>query len=170
MSFSWFSSLFLFSLNTTPLSEYPTVYTFTYWRATWMLPSLGNYCWTNLCEGLCIDLSFQVLWVICIAFSHPYFIWTPWKVKINFILGRWKLMLWDWFRGCSQLECVCSVVSDSLQPQGLAGHQAPLSMGFPRQEYWSGLPFPSPGTLPDPGTEPTSLKSSALASRQVLYP
>ena len=30
-------------------------------------------------------------------------------------------------------------------------HQAPLSMGFPRQEYWSGLPFPTPGTLPDPG-------------------
>ena len=30
-------------------------------------------------------------------------------------------------------------------------HQAPLSMGFPRQEYWSGLPFPSSGDLPDPG-------------------
>ena len=35
-------------------------------------------------------------------------------------------------------------------------HQAPLSMGFPRQEYWSGLPLPSPGDLPDPGTEPGS--------------
>ena len=35
-------------------------------------------------------------------------------------------------------------------------HQAPLSMGFSRQEYWSGLPFPSPGDLPDPGTEPGS--------------
>ena len=34
--------------------------------------------------------------------------------------------------------------------------QAPLSMGFFRQEYWSGLPFSSPGDLPDPGTEPTS--------------
>ena len=34
--------------------------------------------------------------------------------------------------------------------------QAPLSTGFPRQEYWSGLPFPSPGDLSDPGTEPTS--------------
>ena len=37
-----------------------------------------------------------------------------------------------------------------------AACQAPLSMGFPRQEYWSGLPFPSPGDLPDPGIEPTS--------------
>ena len=35
-------------------------------------------------------------------------------------------------------------------------HQAPLSMGFPRQECWSGLPFPSPGFLPDPGIKPTS--------------
>ena len=34
--------------------------------------------------------------------------------------------------------------------------QAPLSTGFPRQEYWSGLPFPPPGDLPDSGTEPTS--------------
>ena len=35
-------------------------------------------------------------------------------------------------------------------------HQAPLSMGFFRQEYWSGVPFPPPGDLPDPGIEPTS--------------
>ena len=35
-------------------------------------------------------------------------------------------------------------------------YQAPLSMGFPRQEYCSGLPFPSPGDLPDPGVEPRS--------------
>ena len=34
--------------------------------------------------------------------------------------------------------------------------QAPLSMGFSRQEYWSGLPFPSPGDLPDPGIKPGS--------------
>ena len=34
--------------------------------------------------------------------------------------------------------------------------QAPLSMGFSRQEYWSGLPLPSPGDLPDPGVEPKS--------------
>ena len=43
--------------------------------------------------------------------------------------------------------------------------QAPLSMGFFRQEYWSGLPFPTPGALPDLGIEPTSLASSALAGR-----
>ena len=41
--------------------------------------------------------------------------------------------------------------------------QSPLSMGFSRQEYWSGLPFPSPGDLPDPGIELVSLASPALA-------
>ena len=41
--------------------------------------------------------------------------------------------------------------------------QAPLSMGFSGQEYWNGLPFPSPGHLPNPGIEPASLMSPALA-------
>ena len=42
-------------------------------------------------------------------------------------------------------------------------HQAPLSTGFSRQGYRSGLPFPTPGDLPDPGIEPASLTYSALA-------
>ena len=44
-------------------------------------------------------------------------------------------------------------------------HQAPLSMGFSRQEYWSGLQWPSPGDLPNPGIEPMFLMSPALAGR-----
>ena len=45
-------------------------------------------------------------------------------------------------------------------------HQAPLSMGIPRQEYWHGLPFPSPGDLPDQGIEPGSpaLQADSLPS------
>ena len=42
-------------------------------------------------------------------------------------------------------------------------HQAPLSVGFSGQEYWSGSSFPLPGDLPDPGIEPVSLMSPALA-------
>ena len=42
-------------------------------------------------------------------------------------------------------------------------HQAPLSMGFPRLEHWIGLPFPSSGVLPNPGIEPMSPGSPALA-------
>jgi len=41
--------------------------------------------------------------------------------------------------------------------------QAPLSMGFSKQEYWSGLPFPPPGDLPDPEIKPSSLMSLELA-------
>ena len=44
-------------------------------------------------------------------------------------------------------------------------HQALLSMGFSRQEYWNGLPFPPAGNLPDPGIKPESLMSPALAGR-----
>ena len=60
----------------------------------------------------------------------------------------------------------CSVVSDSATPW-TAARQAPLSVGFSRQEYCSELPCPPPGGLLNPGTEPQSL-SPALA-RQVLY-
>ena len=52
--------------------------------------------------------------------------------------------------------CVsCSVVSDFVTPWTVA-HQAPLSLEFFRQEYWSGLPFPPPGNLSDAGIEPGS--------------
>ena len=53
--------------------------------------------------------------------------------------------------------------SDSFAPWTVA-HQAPLSVGFPRQEYWSELPFPSPGDLPDLGSN-----SGFLFGRQILY-
>ena len=48
------------------------------------------------------------------------------------------------------------VISNSFVIPWTAGRQAPLSMEFPRQEYWSGFPFPSPGDPPNPGIEPVS--------------
>ena len=48
-------------------------------------------------------------------------------------------------------------MSDSSQPQGLQPARLLCPLGFSRQEYWSGLPFPPPGDLPDSGTEPRSL-------------
>ena len=53
---------------------------------------------------------------------------------------------------CTVLVCV----SDSVIPWTIARH-VPLSMEFSRQEYWSGLSFPSPGDLPNPGIKPVSL-------------
>ena len=52
------------------------------------------------------------------------------------------------------------VVSDSFATPRTVARQAPLSMGFPRQAHWSGLPFPSPGDLPDPGIKRTSPASA----------
>ena len=58
---------------------------------------------------------------------------------------------------CAQQSISSLVVSDSVRPHGLyVARQAPLSMGFSRQEYWSGLPFPSPGDLANTGIEPRS--------------
>ena len=67
---------------------------------------------------------------------------------MNWICDR---VISDPDKGC---VCVsCSVVSDSVTPWTIAC-QAPLSMEFSKQEYWSGLPFSSPGDLPDPGIKP----------------
>ena len=56
----------------------------------------------------------------------------------------------------------CLVMSDSLWHHKIVAHQAPLSMEFSTQEYWGGLPFPSPGDLPEPGIEPESPVTPAL--------
>ena len=60
---------------------------------------------------------------------------------------------------------ISSVVSDSFVTQWSVACQVPLSMGFSRQEYWSGLPFPPPGDLPDPRIKTMLLTSPALAGR-----
>ena len=55
-------------------------------------------------------------------------------------------------------------MSDSFGTPSAVAHQAPLSMEFSRQEYWSGLPFPPPRDLPDPGIKLCLLRSPTLAS------
>ena len=61
-------------------------------------------------------------------------------------------------------------MSDSFVTPWTVAHQAALSMGFPRQEYRSGLPFPSLGHLPHPGIELTSLVSPAQVGSLPLVP
>ena len=60
-------------------------------------------------------------------------------------------------------ECVLSRSVELFAIPWTIACQAPLSMGFSRKEYWSGLPFPSLGDLPDPGIKPMSHTSPALA-------
>ena len=70
-------------------------------------------------------------------------------------------------QGHRHSTCACSVTYDSVTPQTVA-HQAPLSIGFPRREYWSELPCPPPGDLPIPEVKPGSSASPAFG-RQSLY-
>ena len=70
---------------------------------------------------------------------------------------------------CVWMVRACAVlsrfnVSDSFVSPWTVTSQTPVSVGVSRQECWSGLPFPPPGDLPDSGTEPVSLLSSALAA------
>ena len=69
--------------------------------------------------------------------------------------------------GSLSYGCACSVLLDSLQRHGPLARQAPLSMGFSRQEYCSVFPYPPLGDLPDPGIEPSPPVSPALAGRFV---
>ena len=78
-------------------------------------------------------------------------------------LEQYKRLLWRYFRVqiitirraiFNYREYITSV--DGVDVVSDCSPQAPLSMGFPRQEYWRGLPFPSPGDLPNPGIKPTS--------------
>ena len=66
---------------------------------------------------------------------------------------------------CRFVHCAYSDTYDPFVTSWTVAHQAPVSMGFSRQEHCSGLPFPSPGDLPNPATEPVSLTSSALEAR-----
>ena len=77
-------------------------------------------------------------------------LWAP--PSDNKLRGRekWK---WKWNRSVVRLFAIPWIVA----------YQSPQSMEFSRQEYWSGLPFPSPGDLPNPGIEPWSLAMQADA-------
>ena len=76
------------------------------------------------------------------------------KEKKKMILPSF-ILVWEYSKSLQ----LCLTLSDSV------AHQAPLSMGFWKQEYWSGLPCHSPGDLPNPGLEHASLISPELAGR-----
>ena len=89
------------------------------------------------------------------------------RVRVGRTQGRWNNSGKILKRYLRDRSCYCLVAKSCLTfgtPWTVA-YQAPLSSGFSRQEYWSGLPFPSPGDLPNPGIEPISPVSPVLAGR-----
>ena len=97
----------------------------------------------------------------------------PWGHKES-DTTKWLHFTFSQVEDMSTCVCVCvcvcvyvfshQVLSNSFVTPWTVAHQASLSMGFPRQEYWSGLPFPSPGKLSNPGTEHASPASPELAA------
>ena len=84
----------------------------------------------------------------CLMVQNKHRIRVVWLLKKS--LSFWKVCV------CvCVFVCACSHVWLFVAPCTVT-HQSPPSMGFPRQAYWSVLPFPSPGDLPDPGIQPVS--------------
>ena len=88
-------------------------------------------------------------------------VWLGWKKGIAFqeesmhLFWNYSVILIESQVQLRKYACVLSCVWLCSTPWSVA-HQAPLSMGFPRQKYWNRLPFPSPGDLPNPGIKPAS--------------
>ena len=135
--------------------------------ATKRQPSINSFTTRELTNQAVISpLHQEVPWQ-----SHTPMGGIPWR-RIHMWLSAWassritwKLMLlvpWSWFESESEVAQSCPTLCD---PWTVV-HQTPLSMGFSRQEYWSGLPFPSAGDLPNPGIKPRSptMQTDALTS------
>ena len=90
----------------------------------------------------------------------------PCLLQVNISTQHYLLLTpfpcrWSW----PHYVCVHTQTCPTLVTPWTVPYQAHLSMGFSRQEYWSGLSFPTPGDLPNPGIEPMALASPALAAR-----
>ena len=141
---------------------------FSSWRNTWNFPFPWAYLphthllWKRGCPLVSVGYWFQDLDTEVHGFSCPFYKrrqLAPYPRTPHAPLD----LLSGWLNARMCLEDVellllsCSVLSDSLRPHA---YQAPLSTGFHRQEYWSGLSFPFPGNLPNSGIK---LASPALA-------
>ena len=91
------------------------------------------------------------------------------KIKIVVIMATFALpqnsIFASLFLSLPLNTVLCLVMSSSFATPWPEAHQAPLPMEFSRQEYWSGVPFPSAGDLPNPRIKPSSHVSPALAGR-----
>ena len=107
------------------------------------------------------DYIFNVLSVI----GWVAYLWNPY---VEILTSGTSVCGCIWSQGLKRYVCSMDMLSSFSHVRlfvmlWTVAHQAPLSVGFSRQEYWSGLPGPLPGHLPDPGIEPSTLTSPTLA-------
>ena len=113
--------------------------------------------------------AWKIPWTEQPAGCHP---WSHKRVRPNLEtkttppqwVPSFTLKSFQWYWEIDTTKCVLSCVRLPAHPWTVAC-QAPLSLEFYRQRHWSGLSFPSPGDLPNPGIKPTSFVSPALAGR-----
>ena len=117
----------------------------------------------NLSKALLGSPCNTVCWCVTPApFQFPLYSF-PGGDSHTLVLGKQALLLSNCLqRRIDVSACLVAQSHPTLCKPLTVAHQAPLSMEFSRQEYWSGLPFPLPGDLPNPGTEPKSPASPAL--------
>ena len=117
-------------------------------------------------EVMGLDAMILVFWMLSCkpAFSLSSFFQQVKVFMLNYFifLNSIFIKLLNW-----RCVCACSVMSNSVIQQ-TAAHQAPLSIEFSRQKYWSGLPFPTPGDLPDPRDQ-TQISGISCIGRHSLY-
>ena len=138
------------------LSFHPS---FTSWHLAWHGMS---HWWAQVLEinarlyiHLFSSMKSVAYWkVVFIVWSTLFFIYFFWLIFINVTYFKIFIGVHAYVLSCVWLFVTLWTVS----------RKAPLFMGFPGQEYWRGLPFPSPGDLTNPRIEPESLMSPALAS------
>ena len=94
---------------------------------------------------------------ILLPFFNFYDKHSDFQKQVNMYIYNWITLLYNW-NNIQSKQTLCN-------PMDLA-HQTPLSMKFSEREYWSGLPFPSSGDLPDPGIKPRSpaMQAASLLS------
>ena len=133
-------------------------------------PQLANNLHSHLQKitdlvSACMDLSFLN---ISYKWNYTLCVFYVWIISLSITFSRFNHVVVSF---STSFLCVFShyVVSNSFATLWTIAHQTPLSMGFSRQEYWSGLPFPSSWVLPDPGIKlafPVLQMDSLLLSHQ----
>ena len=117
--------------------------------------------------SLSLDYMWEVFGRIWIFFEGNQSIKSPWERVCHCVINQNNTVIWKTFQVLMLgiiTECMLSCFSHPTAIPWSVACQAPLSMWFSKQKYWSGLPCPSPGDLPDPRTEPTSLAIQADSS------
>ena len=147
---AWHAAVHGVAKSQTQLSEWTElIWTEVVYSFCFYFLKFCQFCLTYLNALMHLEITPSTLQLMSLIITNNYTSSFPSSVSLlRFIpfTYKHKVRISEVAQSCPTL---CDPVDSSL-------HQAPLSMGFSWQEYWSGLPFPSPGNLPDPGIAPTS--------------